>query len=75
MSQDVLGQLKHLKTARARWPFPDVLDLFHLFLVTGFVFYSSMFIFQSLIDLCYIFISLGQEFSNITRVSYLHREF
>jgi len=24
MSQDVLGQLKHLKTARARWPFPDV---------------------------------------------------
>jgi len=25
MSQDALGQLKHLKTARARWPFPDVL--------------------------------------------------
>ena len=24
MSQDALGQLKHLKTARARWPFPDV---------------------------------------------------
>ena len=23
MSQDALGQLKHLKTARARWPFPD----------------------------------------------------
>jgi len=23
MSQGVLGQLKHLKTARARWPFPD----------------------------------------------------
>jgi len=25
MSQNALGQLKHLKTARARWPFPDVL--------------------------------------------------
>jgi len=25
MTQDALGQLKHLKTARARWPFPDVL--------------------------------------------------
>jgi len=25
MSQDALGQLKHLKTARARWPFPDVI--------------------------------------------------
>jgi len=24
MSQDALGQLKHLKTAKARWPFPDV---------------------------------------------------
>ena len=24
MSQNALGQLKHLKTARARWPFPDV---------------------------------------------------
>ena len=24
MSQDALGQLKHLKTARARWPLPDV---------------------------------------------------
>jgi len=24
MSQDALGLLKHLKTARARWPFPDV---------------------------------------------------
>jgi len=24
MSQDALGQLKHLKTARARWPWPDV---------------------------------------------------
>jgi len=23
MSQDALGLLKHLKTARARWPFPD----------------------------------------------------
>jgi len=23
MSQDALGQLKHLKTTRARWPFPD----------------------------------------------------
>ena len=23
MSQGALGQLKHLKTARARWPFPD----------------------------------------------------
>jgi len=23
MSQDSLGLLKHLKTARARWPFPD----------------------------------------------------
>ena len=23
MSQDAIGQLKHLKTARARWPFPD----------------------------------------------------
>ena len=23
MPQDALGQLKHLKTARARWPFPD----------------------------------------------------
>ena len=23
MSQDALGQLKHLKTAKARWPFPD----------------------------------------------------
>ena len=23
MSWDALGQLKHLKTARARWPFPD----------------------------------------------------
>jgi len=23
MSQDALGQLNHLKTARARWPFPD----------------------------------------------------
>jgi len=23
MSQDALGQLKHLKMARARWPFPD----------------------------------------------------
>jgi len=30
MSQDALGQLKHLKTARARWPFPDVdRDLTH----------------------------------------------
>jgi len=28
MSQDALGQLKHLKTARARWPFPDVSRLF-----------------------------------------------
>jgi len=27
MSQDALGQLKHLKTARARWPFPDVVFL------------------------------------------------
>jgi len=27
MSQDALGQLKHLKTARARWPFPDVVRL------------------------------------------------
>jgi len=27
MSQDALGQLKHLKTARARWPFPDVVCL------------------------------------------------
>ena len=26
MSQDALGQLKHLKTAKARWPFPDVLS-------------------------------------------------
>ena len=26
MSQDALGQLKHLKTARARWPFPDEQD-------------------------------------------------
>jgi len=25
MSQDALGLLKHLKTARARWPFPDAL--------------------------------------------------
>ena len=25
MSHNALGQLKHLKTARARWPFPDVL--------------------------------------------------
>ena len=24
MPQDALGQLKHLKTARARWSFPDV---------------------------------------------------
>jgi len=24
MSQDAIGLLKHLKTARARWPFPDV---------------------------------------------------
>ena len=24
MSQDAIGQLEHLKTARARWPFPDV---------------------------------------------------
>jgi len=24
MFQDALGLLKHLKTARARWPFPDV---------------------------------------------------
>jgi len=29
MSQDALGQLKHLKTARARWPFPDVLPSAH----------------------------------------------
>ena len=27
MSQDALGLLKHLKTARARWPFPDVCSL------------------------------------------------
>jgi len=26
MSQDALGQLKLLKTARARWPFPDVIS-------------------------------------------------
>jgi len=26
MSQDALGQLKHLKTARARWPFPDAAE-------------------------------------------------
>jgi len=26
MSQDALGQLKHLKTASARWPFPDAVD-------------------------------------------------
>jgi len=26
MSQDALGQLKHPKTARARWPFSDVID-------------------------------------------------
>jgi len=29
MSQDALGQLKHLKTARARWPFPDVVTSVH----------------------------------------------
>jgi len=28
MSQDALGQLKNLKTARARWPFPDVWNYF-----------------------------------------------
>ena len=27
MPQDALGQLKHLKTARARWPFPDVMAM------------------------------------------------
>ena len=27
MSQDALGLLKHLKTARARWPFPDEVAL------------------------------------------------
>ena len=28
MSQDALGLLKHLKTARARWPFPDAPKIF-----------------------------------------------
>jgi len=32
MSQDALGQLKHLKTARARWPFPDVMRKHKLYL-------------------------------------------
>jgi len=27
MSQNALGQLKHLKTARARWPFPDAVSV------------------------------------------------
>jgi len=27
MSQDALGQLKHLKTARSRWPFPDAFSI------------------------------------------------
>jgi len=27
MFQDALGQLKHLKTARARWPFSDVVTI------------------------------------------------
>ena len=31
MSQDALGQLKHLKTARAGWPFPDVLSIYFYF--------------------------------------------
>ena len=30
MSQDALGQLKHLKTARARWPFPDAASFLSL---------------------------------------------
>ena len=44
--------------------------LFHFFLVIGFVFYFSVFVFQSRIDLYCIIISLGQELSNINRVSY-----
>jgi hypothetical protein len=51
-----------------------ILDLLHLFLVIGFVFYSSVFIFQSRIDLYCIILSLGQELSNINCVSYSRRE-
>ena len=32
MSQDALGQLKHLKTARARWPFPDAYVMLGVYL-------------------------------------------
>ena len=34
MSQGALGQLKHLKTASARWPFPDVFSIFFATLIT-----------------------------------------
>jgi len=35
MSQDALGQLKHLKTARARWPFSD--EPCHLHIPISFI--------------------------------------
>jgi len=51
-----------------------ILDIFHFFPVIGFVFYSSIFIFQSRVDFYCIVISLGQELSNINRLSYSRRE-
>jgi len=43
MSQDALGQLKHLKTARARWPFPDVAvpPVHHAFIPAVYTFLHS----------------------------------